>query len=119
MWDEILDLLQRVTCTSKFLHSHLCSSPLPPFPQVPIVAVLKAMGVQSDQEVVQMVGRKATFMDMLAPSIQECAALDIFTQAQALDYLGTKVSQNIRSLQNQVPMCHVSPQTGIYPGEDG
>lgn len=58
---------------------------------VPIVAVLKAMGMTSDQEVVQMVGRDPVYADMLAISIQECAALGVFTQQQALEYCGSKV----------------------------
>jgi DNA-directed RNA polymerase beta subunit len=59
--------------------------------QVPIVIVLKAMGMASDQEIVQMVGTDPTYADLLAPSIQECAALGIFTQQQALEYCGAKV----------------------------
>ena len=37
---------------------------------VNIVAVLKAMGMESDQEVVQMVGRDPKYMDLLAPTLQ-------------------------------------------------
>lgn len=40
------------------------------FPQVPIVIVLKAMGVESDQEIVQMVGRDPKFAGLLSPSMQ-------------------------------------------------
>ncbi|GLJ24758.1 hypothetical protein SUGI_0473260 [Cryptomeria japonica] len=58
---------------------------------VPIVVVLKAMGMESDQEIVQMVGRDPRFAGILAPSLQECASLGIFTREQALEYLGTKV----------------------------
>ncbi|KAJ7536311.1 hypothetical protein O6H91_12G064000 [Diphasiastrum complanatum] len=58
---------------------------------VPIVAVLKAMGMESDQEIVQIVGRDPKFAGILAPSMQECASLNIYTQQQALEYLGTKV----------------------------
>ncbi|GAQ79190.1 DNA-directed RNA polymerase III subunit 2 [Klebsormidium nitens] len=59
--------------------------------EVPIVVVLKAMGMASDQEIVQMVGMDPVYADLLAPSIQECAALGIFTQQQALEYCGAKV----------------------------
>lgn len=55
------------------------------------MVVLKAMGMASDQEIVQMVGMDPTYADLLAPSIQECAALGIFTQQQALEYCGAKV----------------------------
>eukprot|EP00271_Cylindrocystis_brebissonii_P011391 TRINITY_DN2883_c0_g1_i3.p1 TRINITY_DN2883_c0_g1~~TRINITY_DN2883_c0_g1_i3.p1 ORF type:complete len:1136 (+),score=226.28 TRINITY_DN2883_c0_g1_i3:22-3408(+) len=58
---------------------------------VPIVLVLKAMGMECDQEIVQMVGRDPKFGDMLAPSIQECAALGVYSQQQALTYCGSKV----------------------------
>lgn len=58
---------------------------------VPIVVALKAMGMESDQEIVQMVGRDPRYSDLLAPSIQECAALGVFTQQQALEYCGVKV----------------------------
>jgi hypothetical protein len=34
------------------------------------VAVLKAMGTESDQEIVQMVGRDPKFAGILAPSLQ-------------------------------------------------
>eukprot|EP00897_Mesotaenium_endlicherianum_P004680 jgi/Mesen1/423/ME000100S10653 len=58
---------------------------------VPIVLVLKAMGVESDQEIVQMVGRDAKLASLLNPSIQECTTLGVFTQQQALEYCGSKV----------------------------
>lgn len=38
-----------------------------------------------------MVGMDPVYADLLAPSIQECAALGIFTQQQALEYCGAKV----------------------------
>ncbi len=40
--------------------------------QVPIVVVLKAMGMESDQEIVQMVGRDPKYAGILAPSLQVC-----------------------------------------------
>eukprot|EP00899_Mesostigma_viride_P029397 jgi/Mesvir1/9642/Mv12138-RA.1 len=61
------------------------------FDEVPIVVVLRAMGVESDQEFIQLVGHDPIYASMLAPSIQECAQLNIFTQQQALEYCGTKV----------------------------
>jgi DNA-directed RNA polymerase beta subunit len=58
---------------------------------IPILVMLKAMGVESDQEVVQMIGTDPQSTDLLAPSIQECCQLSIFTQQQALEYMGSKV----------------------------
>ena len=64
---------------------------------VPIVAVIKAMGVQSDQEFVQMVGPE--FASLLSPCLQECGALGVFTQQQALEYCGSKArARAVRSL---------------------
>lgn len=53
-----------------------------------IAVVLKAMGAESDQEVIQLVGEEAGYAALLMPTIQECKALGIFTQQQALEYLG-------------------------------
>jgi DNA-directed RNA polymerase III subunit RPC2 len=48
---------------------------------IPIIVVMKAMGMESDQEVVQMVGRDPRYGDLLFPSIQECASESIYTTA--------------------------------------
>ncbi|GAV62441.1 RNA_pol_Rpb2_6 domain-containing protein/RNA_pol_Rpb2_2 domain-containing protein/RNA_pol_Rpb2_1 domain-containing protein/RNA_pol_Rpb2_3 domain-containing protein/RNA_pol_Rpb2_4 domain-containing protein/RNA_pol_Rpb2_5 domain-containing protein, partial [Cephalotus follicularis] len=61
--------------------------------QVPIMVVMKAMGMESDQEVVQMVGRDPRFGYLLLPSIEESASHNIYTQQQALDYLETLVKK--------------------------
>ncbi|XP_024537767.1 DNA-directed RNA polymerase III subunit 2 isoform X1 [Selaginella moellendorffii] len=61
---------------------------------VPIVVVMKAMGMESDQEIIQMVGTDPKFAGILAPSMQECASLGVYTTHQALEYLGTKVRVN-------------------------
>ncbi|CAM6092659.1 unnamed protein product [Calypogeia fissa] len=61
---------------------------------IPIVVVLKAMGMESDQEIVQMVGRDPKYAGILAPSMQECALLSIYSQQQALEYLGVKVKSS-------------------------
>lgn len=39
-------------------------------PQVPIMVVMKAMGMECDQEVVQMVGRDPQYSALLIPSIE-------------------------------------------------
>ncbi|XP_031272883.1 DNA-directed RNA polymerase III subunit 2 [Pistacia vera] len=62
--------------------------------KIPIMIVMKAMGMESDQEVVQMVGRDPRFSSLLLPSIEECASLDIYTQEKALEYLEGKVKKS-------------------------
>nr|KJB39281.1 hypothetical protein B456_007G005200 [Gossypium raimondii] len=59
--------------------------------KIPIMVVMKAMGIESDQEVMQMVGADPCYSALLLPSIEECARIDIYTQEQALAYLNTKV----------------------------
>ncbi|KAK0607839.1 hypothetical protein LWI29_021366 [Acer saccharum] len=59
--------------------------------KIPIMVVLKAMGMESDQEVVQMLGRDPRFSALLLPSIEECASLDIYTQERASEYIEGKV----------------------------
>jgi len=58
---------------------------------IPIVVVLKAMGTETDQEIVQLVGSEPSIANQIAPSIEECAKLSIFTKEQALDYIGSKI----------------------------
>eukprot|EP00955_Chlamydomonas_euryale_P031480 330704-Chlamydomonas_euryale.AAC.1 len=49
---------------------------------------MKAMGAESDQEIIQMVGEDEKYAALLVPTIQDCKQKGIFTQGQALDYLG-------------------------------
>ncbi|EKU19986.1 DNA-directed RNA polymerase III subunit RPC2 [Nannochloropsis gaditana CCMP526] len=67
---------------------------------VPIVVVLKAMGMQSDQEIVCMVGDSPEMLDAFAPSLEEPYHLGICTQAQALRYIGAKIRN---TTQNRGP----------------
>lgn len=62
--------------------------------KVPIMVVMKAMGMESDQEVVQMLGRDPRFGALLLPSIEECASNDVYTQHQALEFLEKKVRKS-------------------------
>ena len=59
--------------------------------EIPVVIALKAMGLESDQEVVQLVGPDPAYASLLAPSVQECASHGVFTARQALEYCGAKV----------------------------
>uniref|UniRef100_A0A8C2K2K0 DNA-directed RNA polymerase subunit beta n=1 Tax=Cyprinus carpio TaxID=7962 RepID=A0A8C2K2K0_CYPCA len=57
----------------------------------PIAIIFKAMGVESDQEIVQMIGTEEHVMAAFGPSLEECQKAQIFTQTQALKYIGNKV----------------------------
>lgn len=66
------------------------------FPKkVPLMVVMKAMGMEHDQEVVQLIGRDPRYSFLLMPSIEECTKIGIFTQAQALDYLDSKAIKRL------------------------
>ncbi|KAF5811432.1 putative DNA-directed RNA polymerase [Helianthus annuus] len=58
--------------------------------KVPIMLVMKAMGMETDQEVVQMLGRDPQYASLLLPSIEDCASIGVYTQQQALDFLEKK-----------------------------
>lgn len=60
---------------------------------IPVVVVFKAMGVVSDQSIVQLIGSEEDVLSFFAPSLEECANLRIFTQNQALEYIGGKCRQ--------------------------
>ncbi|KAG1669071.1 hypothetical protein FOA52_003989 [Chlamydomonas sp. UWO 241] len=62
-----------------------------------IVIAMKAMGAESDQEIIQLVGEEETFAALLTPTIQDCKQRGIFTQGQALDYLGSQIKANPKS----------------------
>lgn len=63
---------------------------------IPIGIVFKAMGVESDQEIVQLVGTIAGHPGAFAPSLEEPVRENIYTQNQALKFIGAKIRQNQR-----------------------
>lgn len=58
---------------------------------IPVAIVMKAMGVQSDMEIIQMVGIQRKYLDTLMHSLQDVHEKDIFSQKKALQYLGGKI----------------------------
>ncbi|EDL21407.1 polymerase (RNA) III (DNA directed) polypeptide B, partial [Mus musculus] len=53
---------------------------------IPIVIIFKAMGVESDQEIVQMIGTEEHVMAAFGPSLEECQKAQIFTQMQVKEF---------------------------------
>eukprot|EP00111_Clytia_hemisphaerica_P015648 TCONS_00046187-protein len=60
---------------------------------IPICAVFKAMGIESDQEIVQMIGIEEEVMNYFAATIEEGNMLQIYTKMQAMNYLASKIRQ--------------------------
>ncbi|XP_028173888.1 DNA-directed RNA polymerase III subunit RPC2 [Ostrinia nubilalis] len=58
---------------------------------IPIAIAFKAMGICSDQEIMQLVGTDDTTMKKMGPCIMECHNLKIFTPNQALGYIASKL----------------------------
>ncbi|RUP47964.1 DNA-directed RNA polymerase III subunit RPC2 [Jimgerdemannia flammicorona] len=59
---------------------------------IPVVVAMKAMGIQSDKEIAQLVcGNDHELLDAFAINLEECSKLKIFTQQQSLDHIGSKV----------------------------
>ncbi|KAI0181970.1 beta and beta-prime subunits of DNA dependent RNA-polymerase [Hypoxylon sp. FL1284] len=72
---------------------------------VPIVIVLKAFGGLSDFEIMQLIaGDDGTFQDDFAVNFEEAARAGVFTQQQALDYIGSRVKMGGRVKQPGSPL---------------
>ena len=56
--------------------------------ELPIVVVFKAMGCVSDQEIVQCIG--SDYTDIIAASLQEAQEQKVYTEKQALDFVGQR-----------------------------
>lgn len=59
---------------------------------IPIVIVLKALGGMSDLEIIQLVaGSDEVYQDDFAVNFEEATKAGVFTQQQALEYIGARV----------------------------
>ncbi|XP_078039104.1 RNA polymerase III subunit RpIII128 [Augochlora pura] len=65
---------------------------------IPVTIIFKAMGIVSDQEIMQLIGTENEFMKKFASSLEECHTLEVFAQNQALRYLSNKRKQKRYSL---------------------
>ena len=64
---------------------------------VPIVIALKALGVQSDKEILLLTaGNTAAYKIAFSANLEDAAKLGVFTRQQALEYIGTRVKVNRR-----------------------
>lgn len=63
---------------------------------VNIMVVMRAMGVDSDQEFMHLVGCEPAFEPLLAPTMQHCKEEGVLTQHGALDYLATRIKSSTR-----------------------
>ena len=55
---------------------------------VNVAVVFKAMGIERDQEIAELIASENTTLSLLAPTLYECQQLGIFSQAQAVQHIG-------------------------------
>ncbi|PXF47951.1 DNA-directed RNA polymerase III subunit RPC2 [Gracilariopsis chorda] len=55
-----------------------------------IAIVLRAMGIETDQEIIQLIGKDPKFVDGMTPTLHECAQEGVHTETQALLFIGKK-----------------------------
>ncbi|KAJ5542410.1 hypothetical protein N7535_004830 [Penicillium sp. DV-2018c] len=62
---------------------------------IPIVILLKAMGIHTDKEMMQMVtGDDSLYQDDFAINFEEAINVDVYTQQQALEWIGCRIKIN-------------------------
>ncbi|TPX09947.1 uncharacterized protein E0L32_008794 [Thyridium curvatum] len=72
---------------------------------IPIVIILKALGGLSDYEIMQMVaGSDGRYMDDFAVNFDDATRAGVFTQHQALEYIGTRVKMGSKNRPQAGPM---------------
>lgn len=59
--------------------------------EINMAVVFRAMGIVSDQEIAMLVGPESIVVDFLMPTLYECKTFGIFTQRQALEFIGQRV----------------------------
>ena len=65
---------------------------------IPIAIAFKAMGIQADREILQLVaGNDEAYKELFAINLEEAARLKVFTRQQALTYVG----QRVKSMRRQ------------------
>jgi DNA-directed RNA polymerase III subunit RPC2 len=71
---------------------------------IPIVIALKALGIQSDKEILLLTaGNTDSYKAAFSTNLEEAAKLGVFTRQQALEYIGTRVKVNRRVMGPRRP----------------
>lgn len=58
---------------------------------IPLVVIFKAMGLASDQEIMQLIGMDVDAQKRFSASLVEASNLKVFTQKRALEFMGSKL----------------------------
>ncbi|CAC9483967.1 putative DNA-directed RNA polymerase polypeptide [Leishmania infantum JPCM5] len=62
---------------------------------IPIIVVLKALGLENDQHITQCIGTSPEFQEILFPCFEEARLLNVVTQNDALQYIGEKRKETV------------------------
>ena len=65
---------------------------------VPFAIMMKAFGIECENFLVQLVGVEPKTLALLAPSLEECHKNEVFTETQALVYLGKRLKSKVSVL---------------------
>ncbi|KAL0488000.1 DNA-directed RNA polymerase III subunit RPC2 [Acrasis kona] len=83
---------------------------------IPIIIVLKAMGCESDQEILQYIGSTPKYANALQASFQQCSENAVFNSEKALEFIGNRLKKSspnksktdeARACLVEVVLCHV------------
>ncbi|KAJ3212579.1 DNA-directed RNA polymerase III core subunit ret1 [Dinochytrium kinnereticum] len=67
--------------------------------EVPLMVIMRAMGIDSDLEVTELVcGEDPELVSLFSPTLEEGTLIDAVTQQQALEWLGPKVKLQMGSM---------------------
>ncbi|KAK6036191.1 DNA-directed RNA polymerase, beta subunit [Cooperia oncophora] len=58
---------------------------------IPVAIVFKAMGVESDYNIISAIGLEEKYVTAFSASLDECASNHIYTQQQAINYITSKI----------------------------
>ncbi|KAL9643773.1 hypothetical protein ABK040_016075 [Willaertia magna] len=85
---------------------------------VPIMVLLKAMGLESDQEIIQLIGTERKYLEILGPSFEECIKENVYTSEQAIEWMAKYLkmadfkknkskTDECREILSNVILCHI------------
>lgn len=73
---------------------------------IPIAIAFKAMGIQADREILQLVaGHDDIYKELFAINLEEAARLGIYTRKQALDFIGARAKASRKPLSMRRPLA--------------
>ncbi|GAB1598909.1 DNA-directed RNA polymerase III subunit RPC2-like [Argonauta hians] len=81
---------------------------------IPVAIAFKGMGIECDQEIIQMIGCEEEVLASIAPCMEECHKAQVYTCSQALRYIGSKV--RVRRMWNEAKKSKLEEARDILHG---